>query len=311
MTRLAGSIPAIALAASISTGAAGQAKQPEAAPGSPSAEPPPTQLVFDGKVMRRRIADALTGTIISVDLDGTPAREAFDRLRPMLPVALVGRYRDDALGFGIDPEIPITLRAEDRPALEVLEGMLEQCSQRGAPCTWQIRVGFVEFGTKGRLSVPAARETRLYYIADLIVDIPEDVDARTRREFNALEIVQDICETIEPGQWDYGQAPEPQDEEFYGAGAERIRTADPALVPPAAPPPEQPEPTPQPDPAATPATPPPAQRASTPPPNYVPQSRTAIIRYWRDVIIVHAPDYIHRQIDGYQISHLLGILPRK
>ncbi len=298
MRRLAGFIPAIAIAASVSTSAAGQAKQPEAAPASPSAEPPPTQLVFDGKVMRRRIADALTGTNISIDLEETPAREAFDRLRAMLPVALVGRYRDDALGFGIDPEIPITLRADGRPALEVLEGMLEQCSQRGAPCTWQIRLGFVEFGTKGRLSVPAARETRLYYIADLIVDIPEDVDERTRREYNAIEIVQDICETIEPGQWDYGQAPELQDEEFYGAGAERIRSADPALVPAVPPPPTVPPA--QPDPAATPAAASPAQRASTPPPNYVRQSRTAIIRYWRDVIIVHAPDYIHRQIDGYQ-----------
>jgi hypothetical protein len=289
MMRLAGSIPAIAIAASISTGTAGQAEQPAPAPVSPSA---PMQLLPDGKVMRRQIYDALAGTNITIELDETPAREAFDRLRRMLPVPLVGRYRDDALGFGIDPEVPITLKADDRPAIEVLEGMIEQCGQHGAPCTWQIRLGFIEFGTKGRLSVPAARETRLYYIADLIVDIPEDVDLRTRREFHALGIVQTICETIEPGQWDYGQAPDPQDEEFYRAGPERSPGARAAPVPAA------PDLT-EPQPGTSPPTKPEAQRPEPPPRRYVAPSRIAIIRYWRDVMIVHAPDYIHRQIDGY------------
>ena len=28
--------------------------------------------------------------------------------------------------------------------------------------------------------------------------------------------------------------------------------------------------------------------------------KIAIIRYWRDVMIIHAPDYIHRQVGGYR-----------
>jgi len=238
---------------------------------------------LEDQAMRRTLSLALMETTVSVEFHRTPARTAFDELTEALSFPLIGRYRDDSLGFGLDPDVLITLEAADHPALEVLEEMLSQCSAQGPECTWQIRKGFVEFGTKERLSVPAARETRTHYIADLIIDIPNSPYSVGCRELNALFLVQDVCENIEPGAWDYGQTPEPIDEEILrdalGQGPPGTAT----------------------QPAAT-TSPPdtePRGRAGPPPRRHAPPTRIAIIRYWRDVIIVHAPDYIHRQIDGY------------
>lgn len=230
----------------------------------PAVERGATQVSRQEQLMRRKLHDELVGTMVSVELDGVPAREAFDRLGKQVGVPLIGRYFDDPIGFGIDPDVPITIEATERPAFEVLEEMLGQCSPEGAPCAWQIRKGFVEFGTKARLSVPAARDTRTYYIADIIFDLPSHPLVRTRRELNALELVGEICETIEPGQWDYGQPPDDSDREHMLSLQWQWRG-----------------------------------KPTVPPRRYVPSARLATIRYWRYVIIVTAPDYIHRQINGY------------
>ncbi|MHC4142419.1 MAG: hypothetical protein ACYSUF_11260 [Planctomycetota bacterium] len=251
---------------------------------TPDADSPMMRLwSLEDQAMRRTLSLALMETNVSVELDGTPARAAFDQLTEALSFPLIGRYRDDTLGFGLDPDLLITLEAADRPALEVLEEMLSQCSVQGAECTWQIRKGFVEFGTKERLSVPAARETRTHYIADLIIPIPGSPYSLGLRELNACALMQEICESIEPGAWDYGQTPEPIDEEIL---VNALGQAPPSSATRAAPTtgPEDPQ-----------------RRARSEPPRrrHVPLTRIANIRYWRDVIIVHAPDYIHRQIDGY------------
>jgi hypothetical protein len=183
-------------------------------------------------------------------------------------------------GYGLDPEAPVTLEAREQPAIEVLEEMLDQCSRSGEACTWQMRTGYVEFGTKDRLSVPAARDTRIYYAADLIVDVPKNVKKRTRREVHAVHLVQKICETVEPGQWDYGQELDPPEEQDLLPSPQAQtdqKQADGGPVPPTAPPPRRPVTY----------------------GRHVPPAMPAMIRYWRDVVIIHAPDYIHRQINGY------------
>jgi hypothetical protein len=238
---------------------------------------------LEDQAMRRTLSLALVETNVSVELDRTPARAAFDQLNAALSFPLIGRYRDDTLGFGLDPDLLITFEARDLPALEVLEEMLSQCTVQGPECTWQIRKGFVEFGTKERLSVPAARETRTHYIADLILPIPGSPSSSALRELNACMLMQEICESIEPGAWDYGQTPQPIDEEILRAA---LSQAPPSTAIQAASP-------------AEPETAGPRGAPEPPPRRHVPPTRIAIIRYWRDVIIVHAPDYIHRQIDGY------------
>jgi hypothetical protein len=47
--------------------------------------------------------------------------------------------------------------------------MLELCATDES-CTWQLRDGFIEAGSKGALSVPAAREVRMYPVRDLLFE---------------------------------------------------------------------------------------------------------------------------------------------
>ncbi len=120
---------------------------------------------------KAKLLQALVYNTLTVNFDQTPAREVFDYVRTTLGINLIARYSDDAIGHGIDPQTPITLSAEDMYAVEVLELILEQCATVEA-CTWQLRKSFLEVGTKDRLSSPAAREVRVYPIDELIYEPP-------------------------------------------------------------------------------------------------------------------------------------------
>jgi hypothetical protein len=126
------------------------------------------------------LLQALLYRPITVTFEGTPARDVFDFLRVTLDVNLVARYSDDAVGYGIDPDTPITLTAQDMRALDALELVLEQCSLVDE-CTWQLRRGYLEVGTKERLSVPAAREVRWFPIGEMVFEAPHFDDAISMR----------------------------------------------------------------------------------------------------------------------------------
>ena len=118
-----------------------------------------------------RMLGSLLYTDISVDFNQTPAKDAFEYVAKVLDIPIVARFDTDKAGTGIDPETPITLKADGKPGLTVIELILEQCATVD-PCTWQLREGFVEVGTKERLSVPAARELRMYPVRDLLFEAP-------------------------------------------------------------------------------------------------------------------------------------------
>jgi len=109
-------------------------------------------------------------TNISVDFKETPARDAFNYIQTLLGINMTGRYNDDRTAAGIDPELPITLSAQDTSALTVIEMMLDQCGDEFSECTWQLRDGYFEFGTKERLSAKNARDIRYYPIRDLLFE---------------------------------------------------------------------------------------------------------------------------------------------
>ncbi|MCH6551395.1 MAG: hypothetical protein IH804_05195, partial [Planctomycetes bacterium] len=121
---------------------------------------------------KAHMLSVLLYTDITVQFDETEARDAINYLQTVLGINIIGRYSDDKIGFGIDPETPITLDVIDKPALTVLELVLDQCAEFDEPCTWQLRNGFVEVGTKDRLSAPSAREIRYYPIRDLLFEPP-------------------------------------------------------------------------------------------------------------------------------------------
>lgn len=109
---------------------------------------------------------------VSADFNETPAKDAFEYLKTVLGVPLVVRYDTDRNATsGIDPDAPITLSVTQMPALEALKLMLQQVEDLDA-CTWQLRDGYIEVGTKERLSAPAARELRMYPVRDLLFEVP-------------------------------------------------------------------------------------------------------------------------------------------
>src|SRR5262245_23501907 len=108
---------------------------------------------------------------ISVQFQDTSLRDAINYLQTVLGINIVARYNDDKTGMGLDPEAKINLNATDRPALTVLEMILDQAAE-DQPATWQLRDGYVEISTKDRLSVPSAQEIRYYPIRDLLMEVP-------------------------------------------------------------------------------------------------------------------------------------------
>ena len=117
---------------------------------------------------RPSLLGALVYTDMSVDFDKVPARTAFEYVANELGVPLVVRY-DGEGGEGIDADAEITLKLESAPALTVLERLLALC-ETTSPCTWQLRDGFIEAGPKDRLSVRSANEVRMYPIRDLLFE---------------------------------------------------------------------------------------------------------------------------------------------
>ena len=106
----------------------------------------------------------------SVQYNDTPARDAINHLQTILGINIIGRYLDDSgADGGLDPDALINLDVVDQPALTILEMVLDQCGDN-EPTTWQLRNGYVEVGTKARLSVPAAQEIRYYPIRDLLFE---------------------------------------------------------------------------------------------------------------------------------------------
>ncbi len=122
-------------------------------------------------VTKAKLLGALLYTDMTVAFDKVTARAAFDYVGQQMGVPLVVRFAGEGGSDGIDPEAEVSLSLEGAPAITVIERLLDLCGGE-EPCTWQIREGFVEAGTKERLAAPAARELRMYPIRDLLFQPP-------------------------------------------------------------------------------------------------------------------------------------------
>jgi len=108
---------------------------------------------------------------VTLQFQDTAARDAIEYLANVLGINIIGRYNDDRTQIGIDPETPINLDVQERPALTVLEMVLDQTQDEfGGEATWQLRDGYVEVGTKERLN--AFREMRIYPVRELLFEPP-------------------------------------------------------------------------------------------------------------------------------------------
>ncbi|TVQ54380.1 MAG: hypothetical protein EA377_05820 [Phycisphaerales bacterium] len=215
-------------------------------------------------------------TDLTIRFQDTEARDALNHLRDVLGIPIVGRWMDDRTGMGLNPRARINLNAENRPALAILESVLEQAADF-EDTTWQLRDGFVEVGTKERLSVPAARETRFYDIRDLLWE-PTSFD-------NAPNFDLDQALQQGGGGGAGGGGAGGGGGGFGGGGGGGVLFGGPGEDPEFRTTEER------------------AQdlieliRELIEPDAWF--NEWASIRYYQGALIIRAPDYIHRQINGY------------
>lgn len=130
------------------------------------------QVEQEGRRLRTRMLQSLFQSRVDLDHRQAPASDVFDALRTQLGVNVVVHYEASALGPGIDPDSPITIQATDLLGVEAMELVVEQCAALD-PCTWQLRGSFIEVGTKARLAAPSARQVRTFPVQELLYQAPD------------------------------------------------------------------------------------------------------------------------------------------
>ncbi len=175
-------------------------------------------------------------------------------------------WMDDRNSSGLDKDTPITLRFNKGTALDLLEKVLEkaQSDSIGQGSSWQLdSSGTLQVGPKDRLN--RFKTVKLYSIADLLIEIPDYADAP---EFDLQSVLQD-----QGGQGGGGQSPfrdAQQQAPDRKPLEERAREIQDILV------------------------------SLVETEQWVDNGGDgASIRFFQGNFLVNAPDYIHRQIDGY------------
>ena len=137
---------------------------PASAPTAPAA---PVELL----TAEQDILFALMHTEVSIDFDETPAKDALKFIQEAAGVQMLARWLTEKNTSGMDPQELITVKLQKVCALDALETVLGELSTEHS-CTWQLRSGFLEAGTKDNLSRRGTRKTKLYPIKDLLYEVP-------------------------------------------------------------------------------------------------------------------------------------------
>jgi hypothetical protein len=171
-------------------------------------------------------------------------------------------WTDDKNSVGLDKDQPITLSFEKGSALELLEKVLEKATTDGKGNSWQLSGrGDLQAGPKERLN--AFRSVRIYSIADLLTEAPTYDNAP---DFDLQSVLQSRAgggsqnPFKDNTQTKVDKTPLP----------DRVKELQGILL------------------------------ALVEPDQWIENGgNAASIHYLQGSFLVNAPDYIHRQIDGY------------
>lgn len=176
-------------------------------------------------------------------------------------------WLDDVSSTGLDPDMEVTLKANNIAVIDLVERLLGKASEdAGEPdsFTWQLAEdGSFEIGPKERLN--QRKRLVIYDINDLIIEIPDYADAP---EFD----LQSVLQNSTGGGGGGGQSP------FSGQTQDRDVTpkedrANEIIA---------------------------LMTALVEPDEWVDNGGDgASVRYFQNHLVVRAPDYVHRQLDGY------------
>ena len=164
------------------------------------------------------------GTLLYRDLtvswDERPVSEILDQFQSELHVDLFVFWETDSKD-GINKNTPITLRLSNKPAIVILERIIEKLNKDGV-CTWQLRDGMLEIGLKDEFSHGRSMELRTYSVKSLLFTIrdfdnapemgtsngggvdfgnpAEDPEQHTKEE-EVQQLINTITDFVETEQW--------------------------------------------------------------------------------------------------------------
>lgn len=178
------------------------------------------------------------------------------------------KWADDRNAVGLDRDLEVSIKLNNISALTALERILETVpSDLGSESTWQLdrHSGALQIGPKPRLN--KSRRTEIYDINDLLLEVPDypevpDIDLQ-----NALQASQ--------GGGGGGQNPFRDDQnednnEDRKSREDRAKEIVDLII------------------------------GIVEPDQWIDNGGdAATIRQWRGALIITAPDYVHRQINGY------------
>jgi hypothetical protein len=242
---------------------AGLAALPASAPAQMSAQGPSARADADANAAKARTLRALSRRV-SLDVRDQPIDDVFRFIAEVTGAELEPLYLTDTEFEGIDPETTVTVRATEMPALALLERVLKRAEQIERPAsayTWQLtETGSVEFGPKSLLNRDQTIE--LYDLADLLFVVP--------RFDNAPEF--DLSSALQSSQGGGGGSPfqtsgdDEDDEPVEDRVAAIVNLLETNIEP--------------------------EQWANA-------GGDGASVSFLGTSLVVTAPDYIHRQINGY------------
>jgi len=113
---------------------------------------------------------------LSVDFDRESAQTVMEDFEDRLGILMNVIWQDDDED-GLDPTVLITLVLPEQPAVNILERIVAQLDPEGN-ASWQLRHGALEVGLKSQLASRGRQRLETYYIRDMIFAI-RDFDAPT------------------------------------------------------------------------------------------------------------------------------------
>ena len=231
------------------------------------------------------------GTAYEVNT-GNPARDSLIRLNRRVTIELEDERLEDVLRFiqeytgaefdimwaderntdGLDPDQTVSLKVKNQPALNLLERVLDEVQGDFEGNTWQFdKYGNMQVGPKSRLGRQSYRRIQIYDIHDLIMDHPDYDDVPDIDLQQSLQQSQGGRGGGGGGQSPFNQDNNDNEDEDRRTVEERANDIIDIII------------------------------GLVESEQWVDNGgETSTIRLWNGTLIVNAPDFVHRQINGYR-----------
>jgi hypothetical protein len=252
------------LLAASAIGLAGSASAQIQAPASPAPVAAPAAQTRSGIPQR----DTLTKLMRPVSLDVTDKRleDVIAFVKDFTGADLEPLWMDDRNPEGLDKEKLVTVKVTNVTALTLLEKVLEQARSETGENTWQMsETGSFQMGPKDRLN--KFRRLEIYDINDLVREIPDYTDVP---QIDLQQALQASQQGGGGGQGPFTDNQNDQDQRFRDRQAKTQEIMD--LI-----------------------------RNLVEPEQWTDNGGSGgTMRIYQNSLLVNAPDYMHRGIDGYK-----------